>query len=321
MCQKVVSMIKPVGYVKVTGLWPLGDLGASEKFFSAEGPDVSPLSLDYNPVPKESMPAVTLLDKAVYWVNIAYIASVCLTLATTFMVVFLSHQRSSEREAAVKRVELDSQQRILDSQQRVLESEQRVAAANERAATSNSHAAEWETETASANLAREKLRKENLQLSTELEHQKRLRMEVEERMAHQPPPAPLPAQVSVPQAPLVPPVPQGPRVLTPEQEQAILDALNNFGGTRVSIIELGDAEAGPLAQQIARLLQNARWNVVVSRFGGLVPPQHGVVCTHGPDNAAASAFVNSLKKLNMIVYDRGGTPDQFEIIIGLRPPA
>jgi hypothetical protein len=242
------------------------------------------------------MAELTFLDKAVYWVNLAYIASVSLTIITTVMIVVLSHQRSAERDARLKTFQLDS--------------EQRVAAANLRASESNVVAAKAVAEAQSMSLTHEQLRKENLQLSVELERQKKLRLEIEERIAVQPP-QPVVTRTSVQ---------GGPRVLSPEQEQEFVSSLSPFGGTRVSLIELGDAEAGALARQITGLLQQAHWDVVVSRFGALVPPQHGVVCTHRPNDPTAAAVIKTLRSFNLTVYDRSGTTaEPFEIIVGLTP--
>jgi hypothetical protein len=96
--------------------------------------------------------------------------------------------------------------------------------------------------------------------------------------------------------------------------------MSRFPGVRASLIELGDVEAGALARDLSRLLQEAKWNIFVSRFGALVPPQHGIVCTHDTKNAAATELVRTLRSFNLTVYERSGTEDQFEILIGLKPP-
>jgi hypothetical protein len=258
---------------------------------------------------KERMTDVTFLDKAVFWANLACAASVCFTLMTAFVAIYFSHYLSAAREAQVNSVQMDSQQRIRDF-------ERLVATANERAAAAAAEAAKAESETASMTLAHEKLRKENLLLSTRLEEEKQRTLEAEERIARLPA-TPQPVADSL--APVSRDVPQTPRLLTTQQEQVLVDSLAGYRGSRVSIIELGDPEAGQLAQQITRLLQDAGWTVVVSRFGALVPPQHGVVCTHASGNAAGSAFVQTLRKLGTTVHARSGPPEQFEIIVGLQP--
>ncbi len=275
-----------------------------------------------------------MLEKAVYWVNIAYIASVGLTIIMSVMVVFLSRQKSTLFDAQLKQAGMDAQRD--------------AATANLRAAEANLEAEKAHSERAALAIKEEQLQKQNLELSAELERQTRARLEAEERMQRQarqpqqpqpilqpqPPPQPQPPlqQPQQPQTapqtdqlapvPPVPPVyPTAPRVLTPMQEQLLVSAMNHFAGGFASVVELADAEAGPLARQIAGLLQNAKLNVVVNRFGALLPPQYGVVCTHGPNDSAASEFVKTMRSFNLTVYERSGSAGQFEILVGLNPPA
>jgi len=240
------------------------------------------------------------LDKAAYWVNLVYIASVCLTMATSVVVVFISYQRAALRDFELKKVESQSQERIAVANQQVAE-------ANQRAAASNAEAAEAQSKAGAVALAEAQVRKENLQLSIQLESEKALRLEMEQRAAQQ--------QVTAGTGSQNP----QPRVLTAEQEGLLLEEMRNFGNMRVTITELGDPEAGSLARQIASLLERAEWRVVVSRVGALVPAQYGLICIHSPGDSAASALVSALRSANLIVYDRTETVDQFEIIVGLKP--
>jgi hypothetical protein len=66
-------------------------------------------------------------------------------------------------------------------------------------------------------------------------------------------------------------------------------------------------------------LQSANWTIHVSRFGALVPPQHGIVCTHDANNPAATALVKTLRSFDLTVYERSGAEGQFDILVGLRP--
>lgn len=219
------------------------------------------------------------------WGNIASMAGFALMLIAVLLAVYFSHRRSAEKETQFTKLQLEIQKR--------------VAAANQRAAAANEAAA-------SAALAQERLRKEILDLSVQLEREKRLRLEVEERILRQ-------RSVSriSPETP--------PRVLRAEQEEEAIRILHAFAGTAVSVIEIEDFEAGPLASQITRIVRNAGLHVAVSRFGACVPAQYGIICTHASKEPAAAAFVRLLRSFNLLVYERAGTPDQFEILVGLKP--
>src|SRR5215472_12619224 len=105
-----------------------------------------------------------VLDNAASWVNVAYIASVGLTVILSILAVFISHQRASVRDIELKKVQAHSAQQI--------------ALANGRSAEANAVAAEAESRTAAATVAQEELRRENLGLSMQLEQERKLRLEL-----------------------------------------------------------------------------------------------------------------------------------------------
>jgi len=271
---------------------------------------------------------VAFLDKAAYWVNLAYIASVCLTVATSVVVVFISQQRAAVRGTDVEKVQKEAEARIAVANQQSAES-------NQRAAVLNAQAAQAQAQAAAAALAEAKIRKENLQLAADLEHERNLRLQTEQTGAQQPSAQQTPAQQpSAPQTgaqqPPAQPTPAAaepqnpqpsaePRVLTAQQEESLLYGVRQFPQKHVTIIELGDSEAGALARQIASVLEKAGWQVFISPVGALVPPQYGVICTHNGGDAAASALIAGLRSENIIVYDRTEAVDQFQIIVGLKP--
>jgi hypothetical protein len=219
------------------------------------------------------------------WLNLAYLAGSALIVIAAALLAIFSHRRSEGKRTQFTKLQLDAEKRVADANKR-------AAAADEAAA--------------SAARAEEQLRKEILGLSVELEHEKRLRQEVEERVLRQ---RPL-GRVS-PETP--------PRVLTAGQEERAIRILREFASTPVSMIEIEDPEAGPLACQITRIVRAAELQVAVSHYGALVPAQYGIICTHGPEEPAAAAFVHLLRSFNLLVYDRAGTPGQFEILVGLKP--
>ena len=226
--------------------------------------------------------AVTFFEN---WINIAYFAGFALTVIIALLAVYSFRRRSAERETEFTRIQLEIRKRL--------------SAANQRAAAANEAAA-------SAALAQEQLRKEILDLSVQLEREKRLRLEMEDRVLRQ-----------RPMSDLSPETP--PRVLTAEQEQEAVRILREFAGTCVSVIEIADPEAGPLACQITRIVRNAELQVAISHFGSLVPAQYGIICTHGPKEPAPAALVQLLRSFNLLVYDRAGTPGQFEVLVGFKP--
>jgi hypothetical protein len=232
---------------------------------------------------------VVFLDKAAYWADIAYIAAVGLTLMMSVVVVYLSHQRSASKDAEAKRL-------AAESAERVAKAAQQSAEANERAASSDAVASQ--------------LRKDNLKLSIELEQEKRLRAETQEKLA---------GQTSQP-APPVPAASDAPaRTLTSEQEEVLAKAMIGFAGKRVTIVELAEPEAAALARRITPALEKAQWSVFVTRVGGLAPPQYGIICAHAPNDAAGAALVSMLRSFNLIVYDRNEKIEQMQIIVGLKP--
>src|SRR5215471_3274224 len=217
-------------------------------------------------------------------VNVGYLTGTVLIVIAALLSIF-SRRRSQEKRTQFTKLQLDAEKRVADANKR-------AAAADEAAA--------------SAARALEELRKKILALSGELEHEKRLRLEMEERVLRQ---RPL-SRVS-PETP--------PRVLTAGQEEQAVTILREFAGTPVSMIETEDPEARPLACQITRIVRNAELQVAVRQYGALVPAQYGIICTHGPKEPAAAAFVHLLRSFNLLVYDRAGTPGQFEILVGLKP--
>src|SRR5437667_296242 len=105
-----------------------------------------------------------LLDTAADWVNFMYIALVCLTLTASIIAVFLSYQRTSMRDNEVKKVQGQSALEVASANERSAEANQREVAAR-------AIAAEAESRTAAAAAAQEELRKNNLELSVQLEQE------------------------------------------------------------------------------------------------------------------------------------------------------
>lgn len=123
------------------------------------GPVLTGTERDYNPVAKISMADVEFIDKASFWINLAYAGAVLLALALSVIAVFLSNQRAALRDIELRKTEAQAQ------------AQEQIASATHL-------------------LAQAQLTKENLQLSIELEREKRLRLEIEGRVAQHSPPLP-----------------------------------------------------------------------------------------------------------------------------------
>lgn len=115
----------------------------------------------------------------------------------------------------------------------------------------------------------------------------------------------------------------GPRVLTTEQRHAITATLHPYGGHRITITKLGDAEAGAFADQIIGVFTEAKWQIQRNFVGLMAPPVYGVMCrvSSRPD-AAAKAAISSFQAANirLAVESAEAEPDYIELFIGLKPP-
>ena len=234
------------------------------------------------------------IDKLAYWVNFVYIVAVCLTLATTVLVVVLSQWRTASLRAEMQRLQAETAQQIKEAREQTLALNDRVAAADSATSQVQDQAEQ----------ARDKLNQEKIELRTQLEKEKRLRLEAESRLIR---------------PPVVAPDQKEPfRRLTSAQEHELLLRLRRFEGRRVTIVELTDDEAGALARQLATVLSGAKWEVLVSKIGALNPPQYGIICVHGPGDEAAALLVELLRSFDLTVYERGGS-GPLEILVGLKP--
>jgi hypothetical protein len=232
------------------------------------------------------------IDKLAYWVNFVYILAVCVTLATTVLVVVLSQRRTANLRAEMQRLQAETAQQIKEAREQTLALNDRMAAADSVASRVQDQAEQ----------AREKLNQEKIELRTQLEKEKRLRLEAESLLVR------LPA-ASDQKQPF--------RRLTSTQEHELLLRLRRFEGRRVTIVELTDDEAGALARQLAAVLSDAKWDVLVSKVGALNPAQYGIICVHSPGDDAAALLVELLRSFDLTVYERGGA--LLEIIVGLKP--
>jgi hypothetical protein len=243
---------------------------------------------------KKSMVDPAFIDKLAYWVNFVFIVAVCITLASTVLVVVLSQWRTAGLRAEMQRLQTETAQQIKEAREEAIVLNDRVAAADSAAGHVRNQAEQ----------AREKLNQEKVELRTQLEKEKRLRLEAESRLLR-----PL-AAASGQKQPF--------RRLTSAQEHELLLRLRRFEGRRVTVVELADDEAGALARQLTAVLSDARWDVLVSRIGALNPAQYAIICVHAPGDEAAALLVELLRSFDLTVYERGGGR-QLQVLVGLKP--
>jgi hypothetical protein len=120
------------------------------------------------------------------------------------------------------------------------------------------------------------------------------------------------------------------RALTPAQARQLASELGQFPGTRVQFVRYADPEASLFAEQIRTALSEASWSLKIVSVG-MGPAVFGVECKHKPEDAAAMAFVRSLRSANIAVTDQlisadpaawppGEILGDFQILVGLKPP-
>ncbi len=133
---------------------------------------------------------------------------------------------------------------------------------------------------------------------------------------------------------------RSPRVLSLEQRQMIIGAIERHPGHPVLVLELQDQESRNYANQIIDALRAAGWNVRVRNLGLFMTAPYGVVCilpNRDMPSPAAHALVAALasSKMSLSVPRRGSLVETLEVVlpqmsekledvtlfVGLRPPA
>lgn len=131
---------------------------------------------------------------------------------------------------------------------------------------------------------------------------------------------------------------QAPRVLSTEQQRAIIEAVREYRGQKVSLIELGDPEAEQFARQIRGMLRAAGWTLKVLHIDTFLPPTYGLICVltdRNKPSAAARALITSLTgsrvdflmphdeqlagSIRIILMAYGQKPEEITLFVGLRP--
>ncbi len=236
---------------------------------------------------KKTMADPTFINWFADWINVVYLIALSVTLATSVLAVLLSHRRTSALQAELQKVRAESTRPSPGREvNRDFQSQPSPQAAE--------------------SVDRDELSRKNVELSIQLEKERRLRLEAEARLGRQ-----STSEADVQE-------PDGARLLTTAQEHALFLRLRRYEGNRVFVTELADNEAGQLARQISAALGKASWNVTVSRVGSLTPSQFGIICTHGSSDEAARLLIDTLRSFNLTVYERSGS-GPLEILIGLKP--
>ncbi len=147
---------------------------------------------------------------------------------------------------------------------------------------------------------------ENRKLGIELEQEKQKRLELARTLA--------------------------PRFLTSRQRAALVASLRLHAGAGISIIRLGDAEAGQYADQIIGAFVDAKWHVHLSYIGTLSPPVYGVLCkepsqesdpvggaVHSLGEAVHSSFFKAGIPHALEIDHAGPSLNEVQLLIGLKP--
>jgi hypothetical protein len=111
-----------------------------------------------------------------------------------------------------------------------------------------------------------------------------------------------------------------PRRLSASQRETIVSELRQFSGTSLSIVRLGDAEAGTFADDLIAVLKAADWSLSISLVGLMGMPQYGVVLDFKGNrpSPAMAALMAAFGKVGIPVPGRGPAAED-TLLIGLKP--
>ena len=87
------------------------------------------------------------------------------------------------------------------------------------------------------------------------------------------------------------------RRITPEQHAAYVSTLLPYAGSPVALTRLGDAEAGPFADDIYSVLHDAKWAITLNRVGMVSSPGYGLWASVNDKSDAGKALIEVLSKL------------------------
>jgi len=113
-----------------------------------------------------------------------------------------------------------------------------------------------------------------------------------------------------------------PRVLTEAQHKTLVGVLKRYPAQKISMVELGDPEAGAYAKNLTKAIVAAGWRVEIAWAGMLIPPRYGIVCeVVDPGNlpVAAQAIRDAFSEAGIPISIEGGSRSQINLIVGLKP--
>jgi hypothetical protein len=141
--------------------------------------------------------------KALLWANTVYIVAICFAAAVTILVSFFASRLSLQKDAELDRFRTQSATDIAKANLRAGE-------ARAQAATATEGQKKLETALEQAKVRQEELRRQNLELQSEVEREHLARLQIEERLA--------------------------PRKLTGGQIRAVAAKLLPFAGQKVQLV-------------------------------------------------------------------------------------
>jgi hypothetical protein len=111
------------------------------------------------------------------------------------------------------------------------------------------------------------------------------------------------------------------RRVSPKEYSAFVAALKPYQGSAVEVTKLGEAEAGQFADDLIKMLTDAKWNVSLNISGYVSPPPYGLKCLVNDATPAGKALAAILKSLpTATVESNPKLPTTATILVGLRPP-
>lgn len=111
------------------------------------------------------------------------------------------------------------------------------------------------------------------------------------------------------------------RRVSQKEHGEFVAALKPFAGSVVEVTKLGEAEAGQFADDLFKMLTDAKWKVSLDSSGYVSPPPYGLQCIVNDTTPAGKALAAILKSLpTATVASNPKLPTVATIIVGLRPP-
>jgi hypothetical protein len=212
--------------------------------------------------------------KALLWANTVYIVAICFAAAATILVSFFASRLSLQKDTELDRFRTQSATDIAKANLRAGE-------ARAQAATATEGQKKLETALEQAKVRQEELRRQNLELQSEVEREHLARLQIEERLA--------------------------PRKLTGGQIRAVAAKLLPFAGQKVQlVVSPPESEPMRIGDLILSALKESGWNPGTLVGSDVARSVSGILIEIKPGAdqktvAAAHALASALRSENLVV--------------------